>query len=87
MHAGSFVSTACIVASNEGEDICSVHLSIIVSMSQGILERPSASQFSLPGRYLIVRWKSANSATHLYVQFVRRQHIGEWVVVRVYSAR
>ena len=36
-HAAAFVSTACIVASTEGEDIYSVHLSIIVSMSQGIL--------------------------------------------------
>ena len=37
------------------------------STSSGILDGASASLFSFPGLYLMVKWKSANSATHLEV--------------------
>ena len=39
----------------------SVHMSMNISMC--ILERASASRLAVPGRYFIVKWKSASSAT------------------------
>lgn len=52
-------STDCTVACNKHDESSSVHR-VYQRVSIGILERLSASMFSLPGRYLIVMWKSAN---------------------------
>lgn len=66
---------------------CSDRDEIRVSISTGILERLSASVFSLPGQYLIVIRQLCNPLTSSGIKFSCGQHISEWVVICVYSAR
>lgn len=61
----------------------SEHSLISDSTSSSILDKASASLFSLPGLYFIVKWKSANSATHL--EFRSGQNVGERVVIAIHS--
>ncbi len=57
--------TDCTAAPTASYEISSVKSSSSASASNAILDKKSASVFSLPGRYLIVKLKLANSATHL----------------------
>lgn len=66
-HLTLFTANALVTLEMTSDWASWVQVCIYFSMSRGILDNLSASAFVFPGLYLIVNWKSANSATHLCV--------------------
>ena len=57
---------ACIVPQIVSFSISAVHSSMYSMGSNGRRDSTSASMLDIPGRYLMLKLKSASSATHRY---------------------